>query len=363
MKAELLKRIFRAIANSDAVATQKLMGTVIQEERKKGHNTLADQLENIIKSYQATIDTFEQTDKHQDPQQRKTLAKGRRSTREDLKQPEAQTFHELGLTELTSKRLNQPLVTSIPRERLRHHMILPEAVEKRFQRIEKEYAARDRLAHYGLRYRQRILLYGPPGCGKTLGAERLAWNTGLTFLKVRFDAMVSSFLGETASNLRQIFDTASQAPCLLFLDECDSIAKSREDIQDVGEMKRVVNTFLQVLDEYEASSGLLVAATNLNKSLDTALWRRFDDVIELPKPGEQELESILKQTLSAMTVGVIDWSQIVSQMSKHGFSAAQAVRVAQDAAKRAVLEREELVIQEHLQEATQDIVAPHVSRI
>lgn len=97
-------------------------------------------------------------------------------------------------------------------------MILPEAVEKRFCRIEREYAARDRLAHYGLRYRQKILLFDPPGCGKTLGAERLAWNTGLSLLKVRFEAMVSSFLGETASNLRLVFDKASENSCLLFLD-------------------------------------------------------------------------------------------------------------------------------------------------
>ncbi len=114
-----------------------------------------------------------------------------------------------------------------------------------------------------------------------------------------------------------------------------------------------MNTFLQVLDEYESDSGLLVAATNLNKSLDTAIWRRFDDLIEVPKPGEQELEFILKQTLSAIDVGAINWPMIIQQMS--GFSAAQAVRVAQDAAKRAILEREELVIQEHLEEAIEEI--------
>jgi SpoVK/Ycf46/Vps4 family AAA+-type ATPase len=165
--------------------------------------------------------------------------------------------------------------------------------------------------------------------------------------------MVSSFLGETANNLRLVFDKASAEPCLLFLDECDSIAKSREDTQEVGEIKRVVNTFLQILDEYESSSGLLVAATNLNKSLDTALWRRFDDLIEVPKPGEQELEFILKQTLSGIEVGSINWSLIIKQMN--GFSAAQAVRAAQDAAKRAILEREELVIQEHLAEAIEEI--------
>lgn len=330
MKAELLKRLFRAIASSDTEAIDKLTYLVIEEERSKGHTLLADQLENIKKK----------------SQKEKPVSNSKPAS---LVSENLQALSELP----TSKRFNLPLVTVIPREKLRHHMVLPDVVEKRFQRIEREYAARDRLAHHGLRYRQKILLYGSPGCGKTLGAERLAWNTGLPLLKVRFDAMVSSFLGETASNLRLVFEKAAAEPCLLFLDECDSIAKSREDTQEVGEIKRVVNTFLQILDEYESSSGLLVAATNLNKSLDTALWRRFDDLIEVPKPGEQELEFILKQTLSAIDVGVINWPVIIQKMS--GFSAAQAVRVAQDAAKRAILEREELVIHEHLEEAIEEI--------
>jgi ATP-dependent 26S proteasome regulatory subunit len=107
------------------------------------------------------------------------------------------------------------------------------------------------------------------------------------------------------------------------------------------------------LDEYESSSGLLVAATNLNKSLDTALWRRFDDLIEVPLPREQELKLILKQALSAMEVGSINWPLIIKHMN--GFSAAQAVRAAQDAAKKAILDREELVIQEHLAEAIEEL--------
>ncbi|MEC4887238.1 MAG: ATP-binding protein [Scytonema sp. PMC 1070.18] len=329
MKAELLKRLFKAIALSDREAINKLTQLVIEEERSKGHTLLADQLENITK-------------------------KSQKEKSEERSQPAPSVSEPPALSELpSSKRFNLPLVSVIPREKLRHHMILPENVEKRFRRIEREYAARDRLGHYGLRYRQKILLYGPPGCGKTLGAERLAWNTGLPLLKVKFDAMVSSFLGETASNLRLVFEDASKNPCLLFLDECDSIAKSREDFQEVGEIKRVVNTFLQILDEYQPTSGLLVAATNLNKYLDTALWRRFDDLIEVPKPGEDELEFILKETLSAIEVGSINWSAIVEQM--RDFSAAQAVRVAQDAAKRAILEREELVIQEHLEEAIAEI--------
>lgn len=329
MKAELLKRLFRAIATSDTEAIDKLSYLVIEEERQKGHKLLADQLENISK-------------KNQQPKTTR-IFEAKPQVPEKLK----------GLSELPASQRNAPLFTVIPRERLQHHMVLPDAIEKRFRRIECEYAARDRLAHYGLRYRQKILLYGLPGCGKTMGAERLAWNTGLPLLKVRFDAMVSSYLGETAINLRTIFEAAVQTPCLLFLDECDSIAKSREDSQDVGEIKRVVNTFLQMLDEYEASSGLLVAATNLDKSLDTALWRRFDDIIEVLKPGEEELKVILKQTLSSISVGSINWPLILEHLS--GFSAAQVVRVGQDAAKRAVLDREELVIQEHLEEAIKEI--------
>ncbi len=331
MKAELLKRLFRAIASSDTEATDKLVYLIVEEERKKGHTLLAEQLENISK-------------------------KGKReNSTSSLKiDPAAETKSIKAFGELPmSKRANLSLVNVIPPEKLKHYMVLPESVEKRFKRVESEYAARDRLAHYGFRYKQKILLYGPPGCGKTLGAERLAWNTGLTLLKVRFDSMVSSFLGETASNLRLVFEAASETPCLLFLDECDSIAKSREDSQEVGEIKRVVNTFLQVLDEFESSSSLLVAATNLTKSLDTAIWRRFDDSIELPKPGESELAIILKQTLASVEVGSINWPLIIKQMS--GFSAAQAVKVAQNAAKRAILEREELVVQEHLESAIEEL--------
>ncbi|WP_204106359.1 MULTISPECIES: ATP-binding protein [Spirulina sp. CCY15215] len=330
MKAELLKRLFRAIAASDTGAIDKLSYLVIEEERKKGHTLLAQQLENI--------------------QKRNKNKESPASSESSPKSSESfGTLSELP----TSPRSNIPLVTYISRDKLRHHMVLSDSIERRFQRIEREYAARDRLAHYGLRYRQRILLYGSPGCGKTLGAERLAWNTGLPLLKVRFDAIVSSFLGETAHNLRLVFERASSEPCLLFFDECDSIAKSREDRQEVGEIKRVVNTFLQILDEYEASSSLLVAATNLNQSLDTALWRRFDDLIEVPKPGEQELLFIIKQTLSTVEVGTIDWDTIIQQMKD--FSAAQAVRIAEDAAKLAILEREGLVIQEHLLLAIQEI--------
>ncbi len=345
MKADLLERVFRAIATDDEVAVDKLLDTIVREERKKGHIILADRLENITKS---------KTKSQSRPSGRSTLLDSAQGKPANKPTSTASATNLQALTELpNSKRSQLPLLTVIPREQLRHHTILPATVEQRFQRIEREYAARDRLAHHGFHYKQKILLYGLPGCGKTMSAERLAWNTGLPLFKVRFDTMVSSYLGETATNLREIFEVASKNPCLLFLDECDSLAKSREDNNEVGEMKRVVNTFLQILDEYNTSSGLLVAATNLDKSLDMAVWRRFDDAIEVPKPTATELEALLKQTLITMSKGSIEWHSIVIKMQ--GFSAAQAVRVAQDAAKRAILDREELVIPEHLEAAIQEI--------
>ena len=348
VKADLLKRMFKAISTDDEVAVGKLLDTIVQDERKKGHLLLADQLESITKSKTSnTPQSVSATRSDRTPKASSTINSQPRSDTATLTKLQS-------LTELpTSKRSQVPLVTAIPREKLRHQTILPEAIEQRFQRIEREYAARDRLAHHGFSYKQKILLYGLPGCGKTMSAERLAWNTGLPLLKVRFDVMVSSYLGETASNLREIFEVAAKTPCLLFLDECDSLAKSREDNNEVGEMKRVVNTFLQILDEYSASSGLLVAATNLNKSLDMALWRRFDDAIEVPMPTKIELAALLKQTLIAMEKGSIDWAAVVNKMT--GFSAAQAVRVAQNAAKRAILDREELVLQDHLEAVIKEI--------
>lgn len=246
------------------------------------------------------------------------------------------TENSLILLPLNRDRLS--MATIVERDKLRHNMVLPDAVESRFRRIECEYAARDRLHTANLHYRQKILLYGVPGCGKTLGAERLAWNTGLTLVKVQFDSILSSFLGDTAKNLRKIFEEVSQTPCVLFFDECDSIIRTREDEKDVGELKRVVNTFLQVLDEYP-ENGLIVMATNLTKSLDSAIWRRFDDAIELPRPGKNEVKSLLVQTLKASFSDAeaeeLDWNILLEEAN--GFSAAQVVTVAQNAAKTAIM--------------------------
>ena len=232
-------------------------------------------------------------------------------------------------------------------------MVLPAATEERFARIEREYSARERLGAYGLRNRKTILLYGPPGCGKSLGAKRLAWNTGLSVVKVRFDALLSSYFGESAANLRSVFVAASERPCVLLLDECDFIARSRINSKDIGEASRIVNSLLQLMEEYDAP-GLLVATTNIESSLDTALFRRFDDVLEVPLPGACEVEKLLRLTLSAVQVSEqIDWHSLVQSLV--GTSAAIVVKTAQDAAKAAVLSGQKTVCQSHFEKAISEI--------
>ncbi len=259
-----------------------------------------------------------------------------------------------GLKELPlSRRYGELLATILPRETLEHHMVLPAETETRFARIECEYAARERLGVYGLRPRKTILLYGPPGCGKSLGAKRLAWNTGLPLIKVQFDTLISSYFGESAANLRAVFSSAKARPCVLLLDECDFIARSRTNTKDIGEVSRIVNALLQFMEEYDAP-GLLVATTNVESSLDPALFRRFDDVFLIPPPGPAEVEKLLRMTLSAVELAhTLEWPPIVGQLS--GASAAMVVKVAQDAAKAAVLTGGKLVTESHVQQAIAEL--------
>jgi SpoVK/Ycf46/Vps4 family AAA+-type ATPase len=219
-------------------------------------------------------------------------------------------------------------------------MVLPAATEERFARIECEYAARERLWQHGLRPRRTILLYGPPGCGKSLGAKRLAWNTGLPLMKVRFDALISSYFGESAINLRSIFSAAKELPCVLLLDECDFIARSRTNTKDIGEASRIVNSLLQLMEDYDAP-GLLVATT-------------FDEVFLVPLPSPEEVHKLLRMTLSAVKLAeMINWERIVDQLS--GASAAMVVKAAQDAAKAAVLGEKKGVTESHLLQAVAEL--------
>lgn len=323
MNADILKRVVRAIAEGSQSDLERLAKRIVDAERKTGHRKLADELDTI-------------------------LGESKRRPNGNAQNDRTGTLRELP----QSRRHGEQLATLVSREELEHDMVLPPETEERFARIESEFAARERLGAYGLRPRKTILLYGPPGCGKSLGAKRLAWNTGLPLMKVRFDALISAYFGESAWNLRSIFVAAKDRPCVLLLDECDFIARSRTSGKDIGEASRIVNSLLQLMEEYDAP-GLLVATTNIESSLDEALFRRFDDVFYVPLPGVKEVERLLRLTLSAVPIEEkIDWPAMVEALA--GCSAAMVVKAARDAAKAAILKGKKTVTEAHLREAIQE---------
>ncbi len=326
MNADIIKRLVRAIAEGSQSDLDRLAKRVVETERKTGHRKLAEELEAIL------------GETGRRPNGNGHAVSERPGTLRELPQ---------------SRRHGEQLATLMPRDELEHDMVLPAATEERFARIECEFAARERLGVHGLRPRKTILLYGPPGCGKSLGAKRLAWNIGLPLMKVRFDVLISSYFGESALNLRSIFVAAKERPCVLLLDECDFIARSRVGNKDIGEAARIVNSLLQLMEEYDAP-GLLVATTNVQSSLDEALFRRFDDVFCVPLPGPDEVERLLRMTLSAVSVDEsIQWPDMVQQLS--GASAAMVVKAARDAAKSAILKGKKTVTEAHLREAIEEV--------
>lgn len=148
----------------------------------------------------------------------------------------------------------------------------------------------DVLRAHGLEPRHRVLLVGPPGNGKTSLAEGLAYELALPLFTVRYDAVVTSYLGETAQRLRRLFDFVRTEPCVLFFDEFDAIGKERGDIHETGEIKRVVTTLLLQLDDLP-SYCVVVGATNHPELLDRATWRRFELRLELARPSETQMMS------------------------------------------------------------------------
>lgn len=325
MNSSLLKRLFRAIQSGSDPDVDVLCQRVVEDEKKAGHTRVAEDLARILGE----------------------------SRKRRPQEGSPGTLSRLP----TNRRDSAPLLHEVPRDQLRHHMILPEAVERRLRRIEKEFAACSRLAVHGLQPRRRILLYGPPGCGKSLGAERLAWNTGLSLMKVRFDTLLSSYFGETHSNLRKVFDAAQVTPCALFLDECDTLARSRTERNDVGEATRITNALLEMLEGYRGD-GLVIAATNLDSALDPALIRRFDEVLLIPLPSTKEIEAVLKSTLSAVaTEKSIRWDQLSREMD--GMSCSEVTQIGRNAAKHAVLEGRKVLTDKDIRFALADIHERH----
>lgn len=220
------------------------------------------------------------------------------------------------------------------------NIVLADSIRERLSDFENTISVKDRLDELGMQFNMSLLLYGPPGCGKTSIAYYLANKFDLPLVTARLDTLISSLLGNTAKNLRRIFDYAGKQPCVLLLDEFDAIAKARDDRYELGELKRVVNSLLQNMDSY-CQSGILIAATNHQELLDDAIWRRFQTVIEIPKPQYAEIEAMFKQTINVFDTSMLKPQKlriVIEQLQ--GFSYSEIQTLIQNVVKQRLIKGE-----------------------
>ena len=237
--------------------------------------------------------------------------------------------------------LAELLSASYPKTRLQS-MVLNDPLAAQLQRIVKEQRHFGIIREHGLTPRRKLLLVGPPGTGKTLTAAVLAGELGIPLFTVRQDALISKLLGETAAKLRQVFDAMAATRGVYFFDEFDALGSQRGLTNDVGEIRRVLNSFLTMLEQ-DQSNSIVVAATNHPEILDYALFRRFDDVLHYDLPGPEQIQALLANRLKGMGDRGIDWVRL--SRSAEGLSFAEVTRAADEAIKDALIHERKRVTQ------------------
>jgi SpoVK/Ycf46/Vps4 family AAA+-type ATPase len=316
-RGELLKKLFYSYAQGDGKGFHDVASEIIRDEESKNNRVLANAL-------------------------RRTLA--------DTKNP-----HLPGVSpgDQTSRKLNVvpferekqlPLVETVIPERRASDLILKRSNQHLLLSLASEFRQRETLSAHGLRPRSRLLFCGPPGCGKTLCAEVFAHEVKLPLLVASMDVLVSSLLGETATNLRKIFDFANAQPVVLLLDEFDAIARLRDDETLNGELRRVVNSLLMLIDKFRGQ-GFVIAATNHERQLDPAIWRRFDEVVFFEKPDKNQIIRLLN--LKFRNFGRDFESSEVAEAFK-GLSHADIERVSINAIRRSILSGQRFVTKRRL---------------
>ncbi len=225
-------------------------------------------------------------------------------------------------------------------------LIVTDELRKGLERIIAENHSAQKLLSYGLKPKNKILFCGPPGTGKTLSAKVISSVIGYRFVYVMFDSILSSYLGETATNLRRIFDFIERGRFVVLFDEFDIVGKKRDDPHEHGEIKRVVNNFIQMLDNTGGQS-IIIAATNHQHLLDKAVWRRFDDIIYFDLPDAKRRIQLFEKYISVLRR---DKNFTLGQLARRtgNCSAADIVQICQDALRRSIMGNEKTVTRKHI---------------
>jgi len=305
---KLLRLLVQSGASGDPTAFRSATEQLIKEERAKQHNLLANDLERILYGDRHVVST----------------------TAHDIL-PEAPVDKESGVPLIDIKQANRSI----------DELILEKGTFEVIENVLEEYRREDLLRSYGMMPAEKVLFFGPPGCGKTLSAETIAYELNRPLAIVRLDSLVSSFLGETAANLRKIFDFIAKHKLVVLFDEFDALGKERDDGSEHGELRRVVNAVLQMMDSYDGKS-IIIAATNHEQILDSAIWRRFDEIIEFPILGKNQLQGLLQLKLRGVR-REFDLDSDELHNIFNGKSPAIIERIIRRAVKRMILKQKEFL--------------------
>ena len=300
--ADQVKALIRSHAEGDNERFYAIAMQVAAQAARQGHTRFAQELRDLV-----------------DQAKNRARDAGQRTRPVPLVQPRGELA---GL-----------LTAAYPKTRL-SEMALDNAVRSRIERALLEQRQRERIREHGFAPLRKLLLVGPPGTGKTMTAAVLAGELGLPLFTIQLDGLITKYLGETAAKLRLIFDAIQQTRAVYLFDEFDALGGERAAKNEVGEIRRVLNSFLLFL-EHDTSESIIVAATNHPKLLDRALFRRFEAVIEFPLPSPEVAETALRSRLALLDTSQVDWSKAINATS--GLSHGDLTRACEQAAKKAIL--------------------------
>lgn len=308
MNSEKMTKIFEAFTRKDNDTFCKIAWEIIEEEESKKHHLLAAQLKRILteNSAASNINYAQQV-------------------------PTIPRDNEKGFKLLDVKKFFLDW----------DDVILAKNTEEELKQIVKELKNEDVLTTYGLKPKRKILFYGPPGTGKTLTAKVMNSIIGYPLVYVKFEAVISSYLGETASNLRKIFDFIEKGKWVVLFDEFDIIGKQRDDPTEHGEIKRVVNNFMLMLENYEGDS-VIIASTNHPHLLDIGVWRRFDEIVYFALPDKERRKRIFEKYLRVLKKDK-NFNMINFLEETEGFSGADIEQACIDALKMAILSGKDFI--------------------